>query len=197
MQLLLSAWNDFSKETVSNCFQKVNISEKDETNVVNDVDDTFKESNESQKELQTKDPPLVPENFTIQDIAEADDQVITSALFLTDELILEEVSTMNKEANDGDDVNEQVEAPSSREVEHFLETLKKYSLFSKNRGLEIIFNFENLVIVRKSENYLNSVLLMISSAKIEKTFRYCNQVPFFQLSCYRKIYIDTYLQGFK
>ena len=81
---------------------------------------------------------------------------------------------MNKEANDGDDVNEQVEAPSSREVEHFLETLKKYSLFSKNRGLEIIFNFENLVIVRKSENYLNSVLLMISSAKIEKTFRYCN-----------------------
>ena len=58
MQLLLSAWNNFSKETVenltknrnktlSNCFQTVNISEKDQTNVVNDVDDTFKESNES------------------------------------------------------------------------------------------------------------------------------------------------------
>ena len=47
MQLLLSAWNNFSKETVSNFFQKVNISEKDQTNVVNDVDDTFKESNES------------------------------------------------------------------------------------------------------------------------------------------------------
>ena len=70
---------------------------------------------------------------------------------------------MNKEANDSDDVNEEVEAPSSREVEHSLEKLKKYSLFSENRGREIIFNFENLVIVRKSEIYLNSLLLMIGT----------------------------------
>ena len=42
MQLLLSAWNDFSKETATNCFQKVTISEKDQTNVVNDVDDNLK-----------------------------------------------------------------------------------------------------------------------------------------------------------
>ena len=103
-------------------------------NVVNDFDDTFKELNESLKELQTKDPSHVPENITVQVVAEADDQVIASAPFLTDELILEEVSVMNKEdeTNDlADDSDEEVKAPTSREVEHSLETLKNYSLFSK------------------------------------------------------------------
>ena len=42
--------------------------------------------------------------------------------------------------------------------------------------MDIIFNFENLVIVEKSENDLTSLLLMISSAKIEKTFCYCNNL---------------------
>ena len=134
MQLLVSAWNDVSKETVINCFRKANISEKDQMNVVNDVDHTFKELNESLKELQAKDPSHVSENITVQDVAEADDQVIASAPFLTDELILEEVSVMNKEdeTNDlADDSDEEVKAPTSREVEHSLETLKNYSLFSK------------------------------------------------------------------
>ena len=34
-------------------------------NEVNDVNDPFKELNESLKELQTKDPSLVPENMTV------------------------------------------------------------------------------------------------------------------------------------
>ena len=59
-------------------------------NAKNDVDDSFKESNKSLKKLQVKDLSLVPENMTVQDVAETDDQVITSAPFLTNELILEE-----------------------------------------------------------------------------------------------------------
>ena len=105
--------------------------------------------------------------MTVQDVAEADDQVITSALFLTDELILEEVSAMDEEdetnnlAEDGDNVDEEMKIPSSREVKNSLETLKNYSLSSKNRGrqmMNIIFNFENLVIVEKSENYKQSTI---------------------------------------
>ena len=86
-------------------------------NTVNDVDDPFRELNESLKELQTKDPSLVPENMTVQDAAEADDQVITSAPFLTNESILEDVSAMDEEdetndlADDGDDAGEEVKAP--------------------------------------------------------------------------------------
>ena len=80
--------------------------------------------------------------MTVQDLAEPDDQVITSAPFLTDKLILEEISAMDKEheanylADDGDDVDKEVKALSSREVEHSLETLKNYSLFSKKEGVK-------------------------------------------------------------
>ena len=52
---------------------------------VNDVEDPFKELNESLNELQTKDWSVLPESMTVQDIAEVDDQVITMAPFLTNE----------------------------------------------------------------------------------------------------------------
>ena len=112
MHLLVSGWNDFSKETVIDCFWKTNISEKDQMNKVNDVVDPFKELNESLNELQTKDWSVLPESMTVQDIAEVDDQVITMAPFLTNELILEEVSAIDKKdenndfANDSDDDEE-------------------------------------------------------------------------------------------
>ena len=132
-------------------------------NAVNGVADPLKELNESLKELQTKDPSIVHDNMTVQDVAEADDQVITSAPWFTNESILEEVSAMDEEdetnnlANDRDDVDEEEKSSISREVERSLETLKNYSLLSKNRWSQmmvIIFNFENLVIVEKSKNYL-------------------------------------------
>ena len=85
--------------------------------------------------------------------------MITSAPFLTNKLTLEDVSVIKKEdetnnlADDGDDADKEVKAPSSTQVEHSLETLKNYYLFSKNKRrqmMDIILKFENLVIV---ENY--------------------------------------------
>ena len=136
-------------------------------NVVIDVDDPFRELNKSLKELQTKDPYILHENITVQDVTEAEDQVITSAPFLANELIIKEVSTIDEEdeTNDfaygGDDSDEELKGPSSRGVEHSLETFKNYSLFSKNRQrqmIDIISSFENLVIVEKSENYKQSTI---------------------------------------
>ena len=59
-------------------------------NAKNYVGNSFKELNKSLKKLQAKDLSLVPENMTVQDVAETDDRVIASAPFLTNELILEE-----------------------------------------------------------------------------------------------------------
>ena len=66
-------------------------------NAVNDVYNPFKELNERLMELQAKDPFIVLENISCQGVAEADDQVVTSAPFLTDELILENVLAMEKQ----------------------------------------------------------------------------------------------------
>ena len=55
--------------------------------------------------------------MTVQDIAEVDDQMITMAPFLTNELILEEVSAIDKKdenndfANDSDDDEEVKKLP--------------------------------------------------------------------------------------
>ena len=64
--------------------------------------------------MQTKDPSFVLENMTVEDVVKADDQVmISSTPFLTDELILEEISAMDKKdetndlADDSDDVDEE------------------------------------------------------------------------------------------
>lgn len=96
--------------------------------------------------------------------------MITSTPFVTDELILEEVTTMhegdeNNNLADGVDAYEEEKAPSSREMGHSLETLQNYYLFSINRGRQImgiIFNPENLVIAEKFKNYKQCLLLIIS-----------------------------------
>ena len=55
LQLLVSTWKEVSQTTIINCFKKAKISEKDQTIVINDEDDPFKEINENSKELQEKD----------------------------------------------------------------------------------------------------------------------------------------------
>ena len=74
---------------------------------------------------------------------------------------MDEEDEISDPADNDDDIHEEVKAPSSREVEHSLEAMKSYFLFSKKRGrqrMNIVFKFENLVIVEKSENYKQSTI---------------------------------------
>ena len=43
-------------------------------NALNDVDNQFKELNESLKELQVRDPSLIPDKMGVQDVTETDDK---------------------------------------------------------------------------------------------------------------------------
>ena len=90
LQLLASAWNEVSQATIVNFFKKAKISDKDQTIAINDEDDLSKEINEDLQELREKDPSLVPESMAAEDLASADDAVITRESTLTDEEILEE-----------------------------------------------------------------------------------------------------------
>ena len=118
-----------------NCLKKAKISEKDETIAINNKDDPFKEIDESLKELQEKEPSLVPQNMTAEDFATMDDAVITTSSTLTDEEILQDATqTENDEVEEIEDDNEELVAPSTRDVENSLEILKNLSLFSEKRG---------------------------------------------------------------
>ena len=151
LQLLASAWNEVSQTTIVNCFKKAKISEKDQTIAINDEDDPFKEINEDLQELLEKDSSLVPESMTAEDLASADNAVITKESTLTDEEILEETTKIDDdEVEDIEDENdEELVALSARDVEKSLKILKNLSLFSEQRGSQmqdLINKFETLFI---------------------------------------------------
>ena len=115
-----------------NCLKKAKISEKNETIAINNKDDLFKEIDGSLKELREKEPSLLPENMTAEDFATTDDAVITRSLTLTDEEILQGATqTENDEVEEIEDDDEELVAPSTRDVENSLEILKNLSLFRK------------------------------------------------------------------
>ena len=73
--------------------------------------------------------------MTAEDFATADDAVITTSSTLTDEEILQEATqTENDEVEEIEDDDEELVAPSTRDVENSLEILKNLSLFSEKRG---------------------------------------------------------------
>ena len=115
-----------------NCLKKAKISEKNETIAINNKDDLFKEIDGSLKELREKEPSLLPENMTAEDFATTDDAVIRTSLTLTDEEILQGATqTENNEVEEIEDDDEELVAPSTRDVENSLEILKNLSLFRK------------------------------------------------------------------
>ena len=138
-----------------NCLKKAKISEKNETIAVNNKDDLFKEIDGSLKELREKEPSLLPENMTAEDFATTDDAVITTSLTLTDEEILQGATqTENDEVEEIEDDDEELVAPSTRDVENSLEILKNLSLFSEKRGdqmQDLINKFETLLTRDKVE----------------------------------------------
>ena len=156
LQLLAAAWNEVSQTTIANSYKKAKISEKDQTIAINDEDDPLIEINENLKELREKEPSLVPENMTAEDFATADDAVITTSSTLTDEEILQEATqTENDEVEEIEDDDEELVAPSTRDVENSLKILKNLSLFSEKRGDEMqdLNKFETLLTRDKVEKY--------------------------------------------
>ena len=124
LQLLISTWSDVSHTSIVNCFRKAKISEKDQTIAVNDQDDPLKEINKNVKELQENEPRLMPENMAAEDFATVDDAVITTSSTLTEEEILQEATqTENNEVEEIEDDDEELVAPSTRDVENSLEIL--------------------------------------------------------------------------
>ena len=94
--------------------------------------------------------------MTAEDLASADDAVIIRESTLTDEEILEEATKIDDDGVEDieDEDDEELVAPSARDVEKSLEILKSLSLFSEQRGgqmQDLINKFETLFIREKVE----------------------------------------------
>ena len=83
--------------------------------------------------LTESDSSLVPETMTAEDLASADDPAITRESTLTDEEILEEATKVDDNGIEYIEDEDDLEAPSARDVEKSLEILKSLTLFSEQR----------------------------------------------------------------
>ena len=137
MDLLVTAWDRVSTETIKNCFKKAVISRETQENAINDSDDPFKALAEEINELREKEPELVPTDMTVDDVVDADDNVLTSNVLPPND-ILQEIQTASTASVDEveDEEDEDLEVteeppkpPSKSDIRIALNTLSLHSMF--------------------------------------------------------------------
>ena len=115
-----------------------------------------------------------------EDFATADDAVIrTSSTFTDKEILQETTQTENDKAEEIEDDDEELVAPSTRDVESSLEILKKLSLFSEKRGdqkQDLINKFETLL---TSDKLKKCKQVKITSYFVKKKNLHCHTLIFF------------------
>ena len=139
MDQLVTAWDRVSTETIKNYFKKAGISRETQENAINDSDDPFKALAEEINELREKEPELVPTDMTVDDVVDADNNVLTSnVLPPNDEDILQEIQTASTASvhEVEDEENEDLEVteeppkhPSKSDIRIALNTLSLHSMF--------------------------------------------------------------------
>ena len=102
MQMLVSAWNSVSTETILNCFRKAGISPENQEAAITEEDDPFKDLQDEIDVLRNVQPDLVPEDVNASSLINVDSEVSAVQPPLTDSKILAEFFKTG-DISDGDD----------------------------------------------------------------------------------------------
>ena len=140
MQMLVSAWNSISIETIVNCFRKARISPANQEAAIAEEDDSLKDLQDENDVLRNVQPDLVPEDVNASSLIDVGSEVSAVQPPLTDSEILAEffktgdISEGDDEIIDAcDDIEEEpVECPGKTDLLNALELLQKFSLFFVN-----------------------------------------------------------------
>ena len=84
MQMLVSAWNSVSIETIVNCFRKAAISPVNQEAAIAEVDDPFKDLQDEIDVLRNVQPDLVPEDVDASSLIDVDPEFSAVQPPLTD-----------------------------------------------------------------------------------------------------------------
>lgn len=157
LQILVSSWNQVKKETIVNCFKKSKISQEDQKNATDDIDDPFKQLEEELSQLRAIDDTVVPADLSARDVVDIDEDLTTNENLVTDEEILESVRPSTGETDEeNDDENadvvevfdEPVNKPTKLEINTAIETLQNACLFTGdgNDMQHLLHRFEDLLL---------------------------------------------------
>ena len=173
MQMLVSAWNSESIETIVNCFCKAGISPSNQEAAIAEEDDPFKDLQDEIDVLRNVQPDLPAEDVNASSLIDVDSEVSAVQPPLTDSKILAEffktgdISDGDDEIIDAsDDIEEEpVECPGKIDLLNALELLQKFSLLSAN-GEDVQVNCLN--VKRNIDNYF---MKRIKQTRIKDYFK--------------------------
>ena len=173
MQMLVSAWNSVSIETIVNCLCKAGISPANQEAAIAEEDDPFKDLQDEINVLRNGQPDLVTEDVNASLLIDIDSEVSAVQPPLTDfEIVAKFFQTGNISDGDdeiidaSDDIEEEpVECPGKTDLLNALELLQKFSLFSAN-GEAVQVNCLN--VERNIDNYF---MKRIKQTRIKDYFK--------------------------
>ena len=135
MKILVSSWEAVSAKTIAKCFRNAGITPEVQNAAIKDADDPFSDPKESLQQLYDNDSDMVPEGVTPESLIDVDNEVITTAPMITDD-ILTSVTTNQQEQSDNDNNDGEVEAAPERplrfQVESATDVIRNAALYSSN-----------------------------------------------------------------
>ena len=163
MKYFVSSWNVVSKETITCCLKKSNISQSNQQRAVNDYDDSFESVQEDLEKLPELDNDAIQPNLWPESFAYLDSEVVSSASFSNDDdIIAKIIKGENEESEDNEDDEERTPPTclSSNEVEDALEMLQDLSMFSTpgDKSPSFVLNIESLLVREQIDNLKQSVI---------------------------------------
>ena len=133
-QMLVSAWNAFTTETIVNCFRKVGIYVENQVAAIVEEDDPFKDLQDGIDALRNVHPDHILEDINAASLVHVDAEVSavqpppTDAEILADFLETDNISDDELVDDSVEDVT--MEYPGKNELLHALELSQKFSLFA-------------------------------------------------------------------
>ena len=134
MQMLVSAWDALSMQTIVNCFRKSGESTESQETAIAEDDDPFRELQDEIDDVRSVQPNLIEEDFDATTSAGVDPEVITvqpppSDAEIVAELFEAEGVSDNDDDYSGEVADEPVKCPDKNELLQVIETLQRFSLF--------------------------------------------------------------------
>ena len=138
MQMLVSAWDALSTQTIANCFRKSGISTEIQETAMVENDDSFRELQDEIDDLRSVQPNLNEEDFDATTFADVDAEVTAVQPPPSDaEIVAELLETEGVSDDDDDDddddssevADEPVKCPDKNELLQVIETLQRFALF--------------------------------------------------------------------
>ena len=148
MRVLKRAWDAISNQTLTNCFRKSGITEKDAEKTINDEEDPFKRLEDYdvvEDQIQTlgADLSILKERFadqidadiSLDECVDFDIEVSTSDSKLANAEIIAEVTGTQEDKSDDEESNnvegKPIIKPGIEEVQKAIGILEDFSLYSK------------------------------------------------------------------